>query len=162
MIQRENRTEPEIPCLKRRDFRPRQAGFRLYKVRKPLYPMPAWIGSFDRKMGKLKESQDWQEIYECDTMCGTIRNYTERKTQARKREEANMEMIWNSACVAWDWVMEHLLYINLIFSIIIVFFQRRDPRTVWTWLLALYFVPVFGIAFYLLFGQDLKKAVCSA
>ena len=40
-----------------------------------------------------------------------------------------MEMIWNSACVAWDWVMEHLLYINLIFSIIIVFFQRRDPRT---------------------------------
>lgn len=69
-----------------------------------------------------------------------------------------MEMIWNSACVAWDWVMEHLLYINLIFSIIIVFFQRRDPRTVWTWLLALYFVPVFGIAFYLLFGQDFKKS----
>ena len=46
--------------------------------------MPAWIGSFDRKMGKLKESQDWQEIYECDTMCGTIRNSVERKTQARE------------------------------------------------------------------------------
>ena len=28
----------------------------------------------------------------------------------------------------------------------------------WTWLLALNFIPVFGIVFYLLFGQDLKKS----
>lgn len=38
------------------------------------------------------------------------------------------------------------------------FFQRRDPRSVWTWLFALNFIPVFGIIFYLLFGQDLKKS----
>lgn len=37
-------------------------------------------------------------------------------------------------------------------------FQRRDPKTVWTWLLAIYFIPVFGVAFYLLFGQDMKKS----
>ena len=50
-----------------------------------------------------------------------------------------------------------LFYVNLLFSIIIIFFQRRDPKTVWTWLMALNFIPVFGIIFYLLFGQDFKK-----
>lgn len=54
--------------------------------------------------------------------------------------------------------MAHLIYINLILSIIIVFFQRKDPKTVWTWLLALYFIPVFGILFYLIFGQDMRKS----
>ncbi len=54
--------------------------------------------------------------------------------------------------------MQYLIFINLLFSIIIVFFQRRNPKSVWTWLLALNFIPVFGILFYLLFGQDLKKS----
>lgn len=58
----------------------------------------------------------------------------------------------------WAWLMEHLLYINLILSIVIVFFQRRDPKAVWTWLLALYFIPVFGILLYLLLGQDMRKS----
>ncbi len=57
----------------------------------------------------------------------------------------------------WTWMMEHLLYINLVLSIIIVFFQRRDPKSVWTWLLLLYFVPVFGFFFYLIFAQDMHK-----
>lgn len=57
----------------------------------------------------------------------------------------------------WTWLMEHLLYINLVLSIIIVFFQRRDPKSVWTWLLLLYFVPVFGFFFYLIFAQDMHK-----
>lgn len=69
-----------------------------------------------------------------------------------------MELILDTALMIWGWLLEHLLYINLVFSIIIIFFQRRDPRSVWTWLLALYFIPVFGIIFYLLFGQDLKKS----
>ena len=38
--------------------------------------------------------------------------------------------------------MEHLLFINIFLSIVIVFFERREPRTVWTWLLLLYFIPV--------------------
>lgn len=57
----------------------------------------------------------------------------------------------------WTWLMEYLLYINLILSITIVFFQRRDPKSVWTWLLILYFIPIFGFAFYLVFAQDLHK-----
>ena len=58
----------------------------------------------------------------------------------------------------WSWIMEHLIYINLIFSIIIVFFQRRDPKSVWTWLMVLYFIPIFGFVFYLLLGQDMGKS----
>lgn len=40
----------------------------------------------------------------------------------------------------------------------IVFFQRRDPKAVWTWLLALYFVPIFGFLLYLLLCQDYRKS----
>lgn len=58
----------------------------------------------------------------------------------------------------WTWLMEHLLYINLFLSVVIVFFQRRDPKAVWTWLLLLYFVPVFGFFFYLIFAQDFRKS----
>lgn len=58
----------------------------------------------------------------------------------------------------WTWLMEHLLYINLILSIMIVFFQRRDPKSVWTWLLCLHFIPVFGFFFYLIFAQDFRKS----
>lgn len=58
----------------------------------------------------------------------------------------------------WDWIPEHIFFVNLLLSIGIVFFQRRDPRTVWAWLLALNFIPVFGIVFYLLFCQDFKKS----
>lgn len=58
---------------------------------------------------------------------------------------------------AWRWMMEHLLYINLLLSVVIVFFQRRDPKAVWTWLLALYFVPIFGFFLYLLLCQDYHK-----
>lgn len=69
-----------------------------------------------------------------------------------------MNYFMDSVFSVWRWLFDHLLYINLLFSIIIIFFQRRDPRSVWTWLLALNFIPIFGIVFYLLFGQNLKKS----
>lgn len=62
------------------------------------------------------------------------------------------------AVAVWNWLMEHLLWINLVLSVMIVFFQRRDPKAVWTWLLILYFVPVFGFFFYLVFAQDYRKS----
>ena len=52
----------------------------------------------------------------------------------------------------------HLFYINLVLSVVIVFFQRREPRAVWTWLLALNFLPVVGIILYMLIGQDYRKS----
>ncbi|WP_124067053.1 cardiolipin synthase [Clostridium sp. E02] len=68
-----------------------------------------------------------------------------------------MQEILNQTASVWKWMMDHLIYINLMLSIIIVFFQRRDPKAVWTWLLALYFIPVFGFFFYLILGQDMRK-----
>ena len=52
----------------------------------------------------------------------------------------------------------HLFYLNLILSLIIVFFQRRDPRTVWAWILVLNFLPIVGIILYLFIGQDYRKS----
>lgn len=58
---------------------------------------------------------------------------------------AVVETIWNLAAAAFEWIMSNLLIINALLAIVIVFFQRRDPKTVWTWLLVLYFIPVLGI-----------------
>ena len=41
-----------------------------------------------------------------------------------------MEIIWSTVLTVWGWLLDHLLYINLAFSVIIIFFQRRDPRSV--------------------------------
>lgn len=69
-----------------------------------------------------------------------------------------METVWNGIVAVWNWLMENLLYINLFLSVIIVFFQRRDPKAVWTWLLVLYFIPIFGFGLYLLLCQDFRKS----
>lgn len=68
-----------------------------------------------------------------------------------------MEALWELVGQAWDFLMRYLVYINIFFAVIIVFFQRRDPKTVWTWLLLLYFIPVLGFIFYLLIGTDMRK-----
>lgn len=69
-----------------------------------------------------------------------------------------MTAILEAALTGWDWLIDNIIYVNLLLSVIIVFFQRRDPKAVWTWLLALYFIPGFGILLYLLFGQDFHKS----
>lgn len=58
----------------------------------------------------------------------------------------------------WEWVMDNTFYINIILGIAIVFFQRRDPTSVWAWLLILYFVPVLGFFLYLVLAQDFHKS----
>ena len=69
-----------------------------------------------------------------------------------------MTAILEAALTGWDWLIDNIIYVNLRLSVVIVFFQRRDPKAVWTWLLALYFIPGFGILLYLLFGQDFHKS----
>ena len=55
------------------------------------------------------------------------------------------------------WIIEHLWFINVVFSILIIFFQRRNPTTVWAWLLLLYFIPILGFVLYLILGQNFRK-----
>lgn len=68
-----------------------------------------------------------------------------------------MELIWQGIAATFGWIMDHLLILNALLSIAIVFFQRRDPKTVWTWLLVLYFIPILGFVLYLVLGQDMRK-----
>ena len=58
----------------------------------------------------------------------------------------------------WSWLFAGLLLVNLLLSIMIIFFRRHDPRAVWTWLLALNFLPIVGFLLYLLLEQDFRKS----
>lgn len=57
----------------------------------------------------------------------------------------------------WSWLMDNLVYVNILFSVSIVFFERRDPKNIWTWLLVMYFIPVVGFVLYMVIGQDYHK-----
>lgn len=53
-------------------------------------------------------------------------------------------------------VMCNLLW-NMVFAGKIVFFQRRNPKSVWAWLLVLFVLPLVGTVLYILCGQDMQK-----
>ncbi len=54
-------------------------------------------------------------------------------------------------------LLQILMLLNMLFAIVVVFYERRNPSTTWAWLMVLFFVPWFGFIFYLLFGRDSKK-----
>lgn len=66
-------------------------------------------------------------------------------------------MILHDIQLTIEFIFGHLVFINLVFVVIIIFFQRKDPKSVWAWLLILYFIPVLGFVFYLLIGTDMHK-----
>lgn len=68
-----------------------------------------------------------------------------------------MQQALDTAFQVIQFIMRHLVVFNLIFAVAVVFFQRKDPKTVWTWLLLLYFIPIVGFIFYLLIGTDMHK-----
>ncbi len=68
-----------------------------------------------------------------------------------------MDFLLQEAGVLFQLVSGHLLLWDLLFAVIIVFFERRNPKSVWAWLLLLLFVPVLGFVLYLLVGQDFRK-----
>ena len=49
------------------------------------------------------------------------------------------EMIWNAAVSVYNFIMDNIVLINIFLALVIVFFQRRSPQTVWTWLVALFY-----------------------
>ncbi len=68
-----------------------------------------------------------------------------------------MENLWEFAGTALEFLFGHLFWWNMIFAVIIVFFQRKDPKSVWAWLLLLFFIPFLGFVFYLVLGVDMHK-----
>ena len=68
-----------------------------------------------------------------------------------------MEVFWSYLQTAGGFLAGHLILWNMLFAIIIIFFERKEPRSVWAWLLLLYFIPFVGFLFYLLLGTDMHK-----
>lgn len=68
-----------------------------------------------------------------------------------------MTEIFETVVMVWDWLINNIVYINFIFAFIIVFFQRRNPVSVWGWLLVLYFIPIVGFILYIFLGHDYHK-----
>lgn len=56
-----------------------------------------------------------------------------------------------------DFLTRNILFVNCLFAIVVVFFERRSPKSVWAWLLLLYFLPVAGFICYLFLGTDMRK-----
>ncbi len=68
-----------------------------------------------------------------------------------------MGNVFNDMVNTYMWLLGHLFFINMFLSLLIIFFQRRDPTTVWAWLLLLNFIPVLGFVFYLIVEQNFHK-----
>lgn len=50
-----------------------------------------------------------------------------------------------------------ILVSNIALSVIVVFFERRNPSSTWAWLLVLLFLPVIGFVVYMIFGKNGKR-----
>lgn len=68
-----------------------------------------------------------------------------------------MANIFNTTRTILQFLFDNLLILNMLFAVIIIFFQRREPKSVWAWLLLLYFIPFLGFVFYLALGTDMRK-----
>lgn len=50
-----------------------------------------------------------------------------------------------------------LFIINILFALAVVFLERKNPASTWTWLMVLLFLPTIGFILYLFLGQNLKR-----
>ncbi|MBU5256181.1 cardiolipin synthase [Tissierella praeacuta] len=64
-----------------------------------------------------------------------------------------MELLLTS----YIWIFRNILWLNILFAILLVFFERRNPTSTWLWLMVLTFLPGIGFILYLFIGQDLSK-----
>ncbi len=54
-------------------------------------------------------------------------------------------------------IFSSLLWLNILFAIVLIFFERRNPTSTLLWLMVLTFLPGLGFILYLFIGQDLSK-----
>ena len=52
-------------------------------------------------------------------------------------------------------ILSSILVANIVFAIIVVFFERKRPAEMLAWLLLFAFLPVVGFLFYMFFGQKI-------
>ncbi|MGN1400089.1 MAG: cardiolipin synthase [Bacillus sp. (in: firmicutes)] len=51
-----------------------------------------------------------------------------------------------------------VLFLNIIFSIFVIFREKKDASSTWAWLLVLSLIPVVGFILYLMLGQNLSRS----
>ena len=49
------------------------------------------------------------------------------------------------------------LVLNIVFGLIVVFYERRNPVVTWAWLMVITLIPYIGFLIYLLVGLDSRK-----
>lgn len=62
-------------------------------------------------------------------------------------------MMWRTAAL----LLGGITAVNFVFAVIILFFEQKDPKSIWAWLLLLFLLPGVGFVFYLLFGNGLHR-----
>lgn len=48
-----------------------------------------------------------------------------------------------------------IIGINFLFAIGLIFLERRSAQSIWAWLMVLFFLPIVGFIFYILFGRQI-------
>jgi len=56
------------------------------------------------------------------------------------------------------WLLRNNFWINMLFAILLIFFQRKNPTSTWLWFMVIIFLPGFGFILYLFLGQDMSKS----
>ncbi len=54
-------------------------------------------------------------------------------------------------------LLQIFFILNIIFTILIIFFERKSPVVTWAWIIILNILPYFGFILYLLFGLEARK-----
>jgi cardiolipin synthase len=69
----------------------------------------------------------------------------------------NWPVVWETTKTVWHYVVYALIGFDIIFALIAVFFERKNPKSVWAWILLMLAFPVIGFVIYLLAGTTLNK-----
>lgn len=51
------------------------------------------------------------------------------------------------------------IIINIFVGLFVVFYERKNPSTIWAWLMVLVFLPAVGWIFYMIFGFEGRKHI---
>lgn len=70
---------------------------------------------------------------------------------------ATWDTFWPYLVNTTMFIWRHMQPINFVLSVIIIFFQRKEPKSAWAWLLLLNALPGIGFLIYLLAGTDMHK-----
>ncbi len=63
----------------------------------------------------------------------------------------------NGELLIWEILSLIILVSDIVFIIIVVFFERKNPSATLAWVMALFFLPVVGFILYLFLGQTYSK-----